>query len=123
MLADRVCYLPQFIGYHYFINGGSIIQNQKKSMDELYECFKSASLIIDKLESLGIDTNDTAQTMYRLLTRYFLVSDLTVEQRRTLSDMAQPYLEKFRWMTPSKIHTPEVCIQEKQIDKILFTIY
>jgi hypothetical protein len=70
MLADRVCYLPQFIGYHYFINGGSIVQNNQKSMDELYECFKSAGLIIDKLSSLGI-----------------------------------------------------VCIQEKQIDKILFTIY
>ena len=38
-------------------------------------------------------------------------------------EMAQPYLEKFRRMTPSKIHAPEVCIQEKQIDKILFTIY
>jgi len=42
---------------------------------------------------------------------------------RNQSDMAQPYLEKFRRMTPSKIHAPEVCIQEKQIDKILFTIY
>ena len=38
-------------------------------------------------------------------------------------EMAQPYLEKFRRMTPSKIHAPEVWIQEKQIDKILFTIY
>ena len=117
MLADRVCYLPQFIGYHYFINGGSIIQNKKKSMEELYECFRSASLIIDKLESLGIDTNDTAQTMYRLLTRYYLVSDLTVEQRRTLSDMARPYLEKFRRMTPSKIHTPEECYMSYHLSK------
>ena len=55
MQADRVCYLPQFIGYHYFINGGSIIQNVKKSPDDLYECFKSASLILDYLISKGID--------------------------------------------------------------------
>ena len=109
MQADRVCYLPQFIGYHYFINGGSIIQNVKKSPDDLYECFKSASLILDYLISKGIDANDTAQTLYRLLTRYYLVSDLTVEQRRTLSDMARPYLEKFYRMTPSKIHSPEEC--------------
>ena len=107
--ADRVCYLPQFIGYHYFINSGSIIQNKKKPMDELYECFRSASLILDNFEAQGVDGNDTANTLYTLLTQYYLASDLTVSQRRTLSDMARPYLEKLRKMTPSKIHSPEEC--------------
>ena len=107
--AKRVCYLPQFIGYHYFINGGSIIQNSKKSVDELYDCFKSASIILDYLTSQGVDANDTAQTMFRLLTRYFLASDLTVEDRRAMSEMARPYLEKFQRLVPSKIHSPEEC--------------
>jgi hypothetical protein len=109
MKADRVCYLPQFIGYHYFINGGSIIQDNKKSMDDLRDCCKSATLIIDDLTAIGIDTNDTAQTIFSLLTRYYLGSDLTVEQRRTLSDMVAPYLKRLRKMTPSKIHSPEEC--------------
>lgn len=107
--ADRVCYLPQFIGYHYFINGGSIIQGQKKSMEDLYECFRSAAIIIDYLTSHNVDANDTAQTLFSLLTKYYLASDLTVEQRRTLSDMAKPYLKRLRKMTPSKIHSPEEC--------------
>jgi len=109
MKADRVCYLPQFIGYHYFINGGSIIQDKKKSMEDLIECFKSANLIIDDFEAIGIDVNDTAHTLFSLLTQYYLASDLTVEQRRTLSEMAQPYLKKLRKMTPSKLHSPEEC--------------
>ena len=109
MSADRVCYLPQFIDYHYFINSGSIIQSTKKTMDDLYEQFKSAKLILDKLTSMGIDTNDTAQTMFALLTKYYLSSDLTVEQRRTLSDIVRPYLNTLRKLTPSKLHTPEEC--------------
>lgn len=109
MKADRVCFLPQFIGYHYFINSGSIVQESKKSVDDLYECFKSAGLILDNLTSLGVDTNDTAQTLYRLLTRYYLVSDLTVEDRRAMSEMARPYLEKFQRLVPSKLHSPEEC--------------
>lgn len=107
--ADRVCYLPQFIGYHYFINGGSIIQRKKKSMEDLYECFRSAAIIIDYLTSNDVDVNDTAQTLFSLLTKYYLASDLTVEQRRTLSDMAMPYLKRLNKMMPSKIHSPEEC--------------
>lgn len=115
--AQRVCYLPQFIGYHYFINGGSIIQDSKKSMEDLYEGFKSAQLILDFMESAGLDTNDTAQTIYRLLTRSFLASDLTVEQRRQLSEMARPYLAKFSKITPSKIHSPEECYMSYHLSR------
>ena len=109
MKADRVCYLPQFIGYHYFINGASIVQNKKKPYEELYECFKSAGLTIDNLTSVGVDANDIAQLFFSMLTQYYLASDLTLEQRRTLSDMARPYLEKLRKLIPSKLHTPEEC--------------
>ena len=109
MKADRVCYLPQFIGYHYFINGGSIVQDKKKSFDELYECFKSAALTIDNLTAIGVDANDIAQLFYSLLTQYYLASDLTTDQRRTLCDMAKPYLDNLRKLTPSKLHTPEEC--------------
>ena len=64
---------------------------------------------------------DTAQTLYRLLTRYYLLSDLTVEQRRTLSDMARPYLEKLRRMTPSKLHTPEECYMAYHLSREVLT--
>lgn len=113
--ADRLCYLPQFIGYHYFINSGSIIQSKKKSMDDLSECFKSAGHIIDMLTSRGVDANDTAQTMYGLLTQHYLASDLTVEQRRKLSNMAIPYLKQLRKMSPSKLYTPDECYIRYQL--------
>lgn len=109
MKADRVCYLPQFIGYHYFINGGSIVQDKKKPWEDIYECFRSAGLTIDNLESVGVDANDIAQLFYSMLTQYYLASDLTLEQRRTLCDMARPYLQKLRKLTPSKLHSPEEC--------------
>ena len=115
--ADRVCYLPQFIGYHYFINSGSIIQNKKKPMDELYECFRSSCLILDNFEAEGVDGNDTAHTLFSLLTQYYLASDLTVEQRRTLSDMVRPYLSRLRKMTPSKLHSPEECYLSYHLSK------
>lgn len=117
MLADRVCYLPQFIGYHYFINSGSIIQDKKKPMEELIECFKSANIIIDDLSEMGVDITDTANTLFTLLTQYYLASDLTVEQRRTLCDTARPYLEKLQKMSPSKIHTPEECYLSYHLSK------
>ena len=74
MKADRVCYLPQFIGYHYFINGGSIVQDKKKPWEDIYECFRSAGLTIDNLESVGVDANDIAQLFYSMLTQYYLAS-------------------------------------------------
>ena len=49
------------IGYHYFINGGSIVQDKKKPWEDIYECFKSAGLTIDKLTEVGVDANDIAQ--------------------------------------------------------------
>jgi hypothetical protein len=107
--ADRVCYLPQFIGYHYFINSGSIIQDKKKSYEDLLDCFRSAQHIIDDLKAIGVDTNDTATTLMILLTQYYLGSDLTIDQRRTLSDMIRPYLMQVKKLTPSKIHSPEEC--------------
>jgi hypothetical protein len=109
MKADRVCYLPQFIGYHYFINSGSIIQDKKKSYEDLLDCFRSAQHIIDDLKAIGVDTNDTATTLMILLTLYYLASDLTIDQRRTLSDMIRPYLMQVKKLTPSKIHSPEAC--------------
>jgi len=65
MKADRVCYLPQFIGYHYFINGGSIIQDTKKSMDELHspeECYLSYYL---PKEVLSNPENPSASQMLK----------------------------------------------------------
>ena len=109
MKADRVCYLPQFIGYHYFINGSSIVQNKKKPFDELLECFTSTAKTLDNLESVGVDGNDIGQLFFSLLTQYYLASDLTLEQRRMLSDIARPYLEKLRKLTPSKLHALEEC--------------
>ena len=109
MKADRVCYLPQFIGYHYFINGGSIIQDVKQSMETLLDYFRSYVLIMDKLTELGVDTNDISHTMLGLLTRYYLASDLTADQRHTLCNMVEPYLKRLRKMTPNKLHSPEDC--------------
>lgn len=58
---------------------------------------------------MGVDANDIAQLFYSMLTQYYLASDLTLEQRRTLCDMARPYLQKLRKLTPSKLHSPEEC--------------
>lgn len=117
MKADRVCYLPQFIGYHYFINGGSIIQNLKQPMEVLQDYFRSYVMILDKLTELGIDTNDTSQTMLGLLRRHYLASDLTAEQRHTLCDMVEPYLKRLYKMTPNKLHSPEECYLSYHLSK------
>ena len=55
---------------HYFINGGSIVQDKKKPWEDIYECFKSAGLTIDKLTEVGVDANDIAQLFYSMLTQY-----------------------------------------------------
>lgn len=86
-------------------------------MEDLIECFKSANLIIDDLTAIGVDVNDTAHTLFLLLTQYYLASDLTPEQRRILSDMAAPYLKKLRKMTPSKLHSPEECYLSYHLPK------
>lgn len=105
--ADRVCYLPQFIGYHYFINSGSMVQNKQKSFDELVSYFKGVNTMLDFLDSYQVDFNVTGQFLYIVLAQYILSSDLTVEQRKVLCDLAAPYINRFVMLPKRKTYTPE----------------
>lgn len=107
--AERVCYLPQFIGYNYFINSGSIVQSMKK---------KSAAMIVSYAESLkkvfdaGFRNGIYMEwTIASLLTMYSSVlihtKNLSVADRFKIKEILEPYVHMIPLLPVTKIDSAE----------------
>ena len=89
--ADRVCYLPQHIGYHYYVNGGSLVQHSEKTAEQLIQYAEGFRDLFALMRSYGIDTNECSQIMCIFLTRFILASPrLAVEDRQKIKEIIGP---------------------------------
>ena len=92
--ANIVAYLPQTIGYHYFINGGSLVQSMDKPGETLVGYAKGFALIFEKIMNMGIYVDYTINGICTLLAEYIVNSStITVEQRETIRDYLEKYLD------------------------------
>ncbi len=106
---DRVCYLPQFIGYNYFINGNSIVQSMKE---------KSAATIITYAESLkkifatglrnGIYMEWTIAALLTMFSNVLIhAKNLTVDDRQRIKEILEPYVHMIPLLPVTKIDSAE----------------
>ena len=102
--AQRICYLPQHIGYHYFVNAGSLVQNADKSSEELVNYAEGFRDLFRIMRSYGIDTQEIAQVMCgRNIARFTLGSPrLTVEDRRRIKEILGPDVCAMHLLPPNK---------------------
>ncbi len=104
--AKRLCYLPQTIGYHYYINGGSTIQKGGTSEKDLIEIAKGLKKIYDCGLKYGFYMDATIGGVTFVLVRLMMGStNLTVEGRREIKNILAPYVEMIKNIKPSKIYT------------------
>ena len=93
--AERICYLPQLIGYHYYINGGSLVQKLSKDGAALVEYAKGMAKVIKTGYDFGIDVNQLGQLIVSMQCGFMLNSDLTKEQREAIKCALGPYVYRF----------------------------
>lgn len=107
--AERICYLPQFIGYRYFINEGSIVQSMSnKSGDVLISYATGLTKIFDGALKNGIAAEWTIAMLLTLFSRALVqTKNLTLAERRKIKEILEPYVHMIPLLPVSKIDSEE----------------
>lgn len=91
--ADTVVYLPQTIGYHYLINGGSLMQSMDKPGKTLVGYAKGFAKIFQKMLDMGVYADSSVNGLCMLLAQYMVSSSsITTEDKETIKDVLEEYL-------------------------------
>ena len=111
--AEKICYLPQLIGYHYFINSGSLVQSSKKDGKTLVSYAQGYVKIFETGLNYGFYMNCIIQSLCTAISRFMVNNDLLdMESRCRIRDILKPYLDMTTRMEPSRVY-PEKVAREK----------
>ena len=91
-LADKMCFLPQLIGYTYFINSKSILSSDKSDEDILH-MLRNATRIIDDALDYGLYVNNIILALGFVMSRYLSVPSVKKETRTIVKETFEPYLK------------------------------
>ena len=105
--ADRVCILPQLIGYHYFINGGSLVQQQAKPSKTVVAYARGLAKIFNLGYDFGIDINFFAQRLMLHVCNFMLHTQMEAEDREEIKRIFAPIVYRTTPVCPNKIVTEE----------------
>jgi len=119
--AAHVCYLPQLIGYHYFINGGSLVQAEAKSGETLIGYAHGFAKLFTTLQKYGINSDDAVLALSFHLSRFMLASfqKLTLEHRQEIKRIMGPFISQARPLKPSKIISQEYSEMSYAIPQVI----
>ena len=106
---DRVCYLPQFIGYNYFINGDSIVQSMKeKNGKTIITYAESLKKIFDAGFRNGIYMDWTMASLLTMFSNVLIqAKNLTVDDRFSIKEILEPYVHMIPLLPVNKIDSAE----------------
>ena len=105
--ADRVCILPQLIGYHYFINGGSLVQSSAKDSKTIVSYARGLAKIFGRGYDFGIDINFFAQRLMLHVCNFMLHSQMEPEDREEIKRLFAPFISRTTPVSPNKLVTGE----------------
>lgn len=106
-LAKAICYLPQYVGYHYFINSASIVQCSSKDAKTLISYAKGFEKIFNIGMKRGIFMNNMIGGLLYHTSRFLEVSDIDTESRREIRDILLPYLRIVKPFDVCEIYTED----------------
>lgn len=111
--ANRVCYLNQYIGYLYFINGGSLVQNPNKPAATVLQYAKGYKTIFETMSRYGINGSNTIVKHLCIMSRFILFSnDMTTAIRQEIKDLLAPFIPSANLLAPDKIFSEEMLLGE-----------
>lgn len=107
--AEKICYLPQFIGYHYYINESSLVQSNGKSGETLVDYARGLVKIFETYRSYGINSDSVNGLCMQL--SFFILgsSDITSNQRNQIKKLLEPYVIELDYPPQSKLNDEHTC--------------
>ncbi|MCR4739744.1 MAG: GH3 auxin-responsive promoter family protein, partial [Lachnospiraceae bacterium] len=117
--ADKLLYLPQLIGYHYFINGSSLVQGGgMKSGETLISYAEGYRKVFDAGLKYGFYMNGVMGGLTCVLARFMATSTLlTLEDRQKIKELLEPYLEIMGPLRVSKIYSEKDVINRYEFPR------
>ena len=106
-LASNICYLTQYVGYHYFINSASIVQCFAKDAKTLISYAKGYEKIFSIGMKNGIFMNNMIGGLLYHMARFLKDSDIDTESRREIRDILLPYLRIVKPFDVCEIYTED----------------
>lgn len=102
--ANKVCYLNQYVGYMYFINSGSMVQNANKPASSVLTYAKGYKTIFETMLKYGINASDTVTIHIGGFSNFVLFSkDMTTQIRQEIKDLIAPFLPSVNQLQASKV--------------------
>ena len=91
-LAEKICFLPQFIGYIYFINSKSAIGGEKTD-EEILRIVSGLQIVIERALDYGLFVDNIIIANAFVLARYLGSPNVKMETRIKVRDIYEPYLK------------------------------
>jgi len=103
--AQRICYLPQLIGYHYFINSHSLVQSiAEKSGKTLVSYAVGFRKIFETAFKNGIYIDELMAMLLATFARGMLQTrQLSLAERQEIKEILAPYVHQIRMLPVSKL--------------------
>ena len=121
--AERIVYMPQLIGYHYFINGSSIVQSGgKKTGEQLIGYAKGLAKMFLKMTLLGLPINQTLTISVFYLVNYIInATNITLEDLQEIKNLIGSYIERLKQLKPSKIYSAGEVEEMYRVVRLILT--
>ena len=111
--VERIVYLPQFIGYHYYIHEGSLAQSGTKTPETLVSYAKGYVRIFDRGLENGFYMNSIISRLCFTLSRFIAAcTDISMEDRLKIRDLMAPYI-----LQTSKVYSAKVVKEMYEIPR------
>jgi len=90
-LAKILTFLPNYIGYTYVMNGGSLMHDMAKDDKGLLELCKGTKVFCDSAVSTGLPVNDMMGSVLGFSAACMLMSTVSLETREEIKEMLSGY--------------------------------
>ena len=90
--ADTICYLPQLIGYNYFINSGSMLSSPKTD-EQILHMLSNVVGVIERAMDYGLYANNIIICLGFVMSRYLAFPHVKMETREKVKSVYEPYMK------------------------------
>lgn len=120
--AERICILPQLIGYRYFLNNGSMVQTFDKTTEEVIRYARGFAKVFDNGLSLGLYMNYVICDLLGYQSAIMLASSgLTYEDRKEVTEILGQYIKFIEPVDESKLYTKQMAKMVTKLPKMVIS--
>lgn len=118
--AERICILPQLIGYKYYLNAGSMVQTFNKTWDEVRRYAIGFKKVFETGLNEGIFMDYIICDLLGYESAILLASkNITLKNRKEVRDLLKPFTKLIKPIKESKLYTKQMTRTVTKLPKIV----